>query len=330
VVTTSVLLPARDAERTLGEALASILAQTDPDLEVLLVDDGSRDGTRAVAEGTGDPRVRVLEGHGRGIVAALERARREARGRFLLRMDADDISHPERLAATRAVLEQDERIACASSLVASFGEPALGRRLYDAWLNAHLSHEAMLRVRFVESPVAHPSVLLRADAVARAGGYRDVPGPEDWDLWLRLFAAGDRFAKVPRVLLRWREHEGRLSRRDPRYGREALVLVRARHLASGPLRGRAAILCGAGKGGALLARALRAEGATVAAFVDVAERRIGGTKAGVPVHALGRLRALRRDELIVGVAGGRGARSELRAVLSGHGFVEGEEFLLAQ
>jgi hypothetical protein len=243
-------------------------------------------------------------------------------------MDADDRCHPRRLELTRALLETDERIGCASSLVASFGSVELGRRLYDAWLNAHVTHEAIARVRFVESPVAHPSVLLRSEAVAQAGGYRDDPGPEDWDLWLRMLALGWRFEKVPRVLLEWREGAGRLSRTDARYASEALVLVRARHLAR-ELRGRAAILCGAGKGGAALARALRHEGARVAAFVDVAPRRIGGEKAGVPVHALSELAHVRRDELVLGVAGGRGARDSLRRELARQGLVEGEDFFLA-
>ena len=181
-------------------------------------------------------------------------------------MDADDLAHPRRLELTRALLEADPRTACASSLVESFGAVGLGRRQYDAWLNAHLSHEAMARVRFVESPVAHPAVLLRASAVEAVGGYRDDPGPEDWDLWLRLFHAGHRFEKVPRVLLRWRESTGRLSRTGERYGRDGLVRVRARHLARGPLAGRAAVLCGAGRGGKALAHALEAEGATLTAF----------------------------------------------------------------
>jgi GT2 family glycosyltransferase len=332
--TTSVLLPARDAGATLEASLASILAQTDRDLEVVLVDDASRDRTGAIARAAAarDARVRVLDGRGEGIVAALELARAAARGRLLLRMDADDLAHEERLALTRAALDADPGAACASSLVASFspGAPVgLGRRQYDAWLNAHVSHEAMARVRFVESPVAHPSVLLRADAVAAVGGYRDDPGPEDWDLWLRLFGAGYRFVKVPRVLLRWREGGARLSRTDARYEREGFAQVRARHLARGPLANRPAILCGAGKGGLALARALADEGVAIAAFMDVAARRVGGKKAGAPVHALADLVRVRRGELVVGVAGGRGARGDLRRFLLGEGLVEGEDFFLA-
>jgi glycosyltransferase involved in cell wall biosynthesis len=331
---TSILLPARDAERTLSASLESLAVQTDPDFELLLVDDGSRDGTAEIARRAAahDGRIRIFSGPGRGIVSALELARGQARGRYLLRMDADDIAHPRRLELTRAVLESDRGIACVSSLVESFDETAaigLGRRQYDAWLNAHVSHDAMARVRFVESPVAHPSVLLRAEAVASVGGYRDDPGPEDWDLWLRLFEAGYRFEKVPRILLRWRESPGRLTRTDARYEKSGLVSVRARHLARGPLARRGAILCGAGKGGGALAQALVAEGVRVKAFIDVARRRVGGRKAGIPVFAWSDLRYVRDDEVVLGAAGGRGARASLRATLLAIGLKEGSEFYLA-
>jgi hypothetical protein len=80
----------------------------------------------------------------------------------------------------------------------------------------------------------------------------------------------------------------------------------------------------------VLARALIAEGATVRAFVDVAERRIGGEKAGIPVLGLDALASHREDELILGVAGGRGARAALRAALRARGLEEGRSFFLAQ
>src|SRR5438045_176595 len=120
---TSVLLPVRDAEATLGEALASVLAQTDPDLEVVLVDDGSRDRSLELARdfAARDARVRVVARPREGIVPALETARGLARGRFLLRMDADDVCLPGRLARSRELLESDPRLAVVSCLVESFG-----------------------------------------------------------------------------------------------------------------------------------------------------------------------------------------------------------------
>src|SRR5205814_831107 len=75
---------------------------------------------------------------------------------------------------------------------------------------------AIARERFIESPLVHPSVLARR-AVLAENGYRDGPFPEDYELWLRLLARGVLMAKVPRVLLTWREHAARATRRDPRY-----------------------------------------------------------------------------------------------------------------
>ena len=103
MIQVSVLLPARDAASTLPEALDSILLQEGfgLDLEVIVVDDGSRDATLTVAQAAGarDPRVRIVALPPRGLVSALNEALRRARGRFVARMDADDLSAPDRLRA---------------------------------------------------------------------------------------------------------------------------------------------------------------------------------------------------------------------------------------
>ena len=103
----------RDGIAYLEDCIASLAAQTERDFEVIAVDDGSRDGTRARLDAWAreDARVRVVTQPPSGIVVALERARSLARGRWLARMDADDVARPGRLAAQRARMESDERLA---------------------------------------------------------------------------------------------------------------------------------------------------------------------------------------------------------------------------
>lgn len=332
----SVLLPVRDAVATIEVALTSVRAQTDPDFELLVVDDGSSDGTaeRLRAAAHADARIRVLRGATSGepgdLVRALELGRAQARGEMILRMDADDLAHPRRLELCRAALEADPDLAVVGCLVRSFPEVALqgGRRRYDDWLNGLRRHDDMARERFVESPLAHPSVLFRARAVEAVGGYRRFDGPEDYDLWLRLFAAGARFAKVDRVLHFWREDPARLSRRDARYGSAGFARARARALGQ-ELGSRPAAIVGAGTAGRRLARALLAEGVRVTRFLDLDPRKAGRAPHGVPVVGPEEGLRARRDEVLLSCVNAWGARAQAREWLTSAGLREGEEFFLA-
>ena len=143
-----------------------------------------------------------------------------------------------------------------------------------------------MRERFVESPLVHPSVVLRTEALRALGGWRDGPFPEDYELWLRAIDAGRRFARLPEVLLRWRDTPSRLTRSDPRYGRDRFLATKLEALCRGPLSGRPAVVWGAGPIGKSWSRALAAAGRAAAAFVEVDPRKIGTRIHGVPVLAL--------------------------------------------
>jgi glycosyltransferase involved in cell wall biosynthesis len=325
----SVLLPVRDGGAHLDEAIASILGQTLDDLELVVVDDGSEDETpeRLARWAARDPRVGVHRQRPTGIVAALERARASARAPLLARMDADDVAEPERLARQVALLEREPELAACGCGVRYFPEDAVagGARRYERWLNGVVTPAEIARSIFVECPIAHPTLLARAGALAVAGGWVDRGWPEDYDLILRLWAAGHRLGKVPDVLLRWREGPSRLSRTDERYAPEAFVSCKVRYLRQTLLRdGRSVVVWGAGPVGKRFALALLAKGSPVEAFVDLDPRKIGQSIHGAPV--------LDPDDgaelcgpLHLAAVGQKGARSRILRVLeeAGHRALEG-------
>jgi len=329
----SVLLPVRDAQDTLSECLGSLRSQTLTDHEVVVVDDGSSDTTPACLEtwAREDPRLRVLRTPRLGLVPALNLALAEARAPLVARMDADDVAHPERLEKQARRLGEDARVdvlGCRVELVCETGvPPAGGMRAYVDWSNGLLGHEAMERDRFVESPLVHPSVAMRRQTLLDLGGWPDLDGPEDYELWLRCFEAGLRFEKLDQVLLRWRDRPGRLTRADPRYSPARFLATKVAALGRGPLAsGRPVVVWGAGDIGKAWARALKQAGHQVRAFVEVHPRRIGQTIHGAPVIAVVDAAGL-RGPLHLAAVGQRGARERIRVEAARLGLVDGHDLL---
>jgi glycosyltransferase involved in cell wall biosynthesis len=325
----SILLPVRDEEPFLAEALASLSAQTFADFEAIVVDDGSEDGSAAVAEAHAreDGRFRVVRLARVGLVEALERARMEAHGALVARMDGDDLALPERLESQVAALE-DEALAAVGGRIEYFPRDAVrdGALRYETWLNRLVTADACARDVFVECPLPHPALVVRREALAAAGGYRACGWPEDYDLVLRLWAAGARFRNVDSVVLRWREHAGRASRTAGEYGLDAFVRCKVHHLRTTLLRGRDAVVWGAGPVGKSFARELLRQGTPVVAFVDVDPRKIGHTVFGAPVVAVEEA-ARFAAAFALGAVAGEEARGRIRAMVAEQGRREGVDFV---
>jgi glycosyltransferase involved in cell wall biosynthesis len=321
----------RDAARTLEACLVSLSGQTLADHEVIAVDDHSADesGERLRRAAREDARVRRLDNPGRGLVAALNAAAAAARAPLLARMDADDVCHPERLRAQAERLEAEGDLGVLGTRVRLLGDVSAnaGMRAYVEWLNGLLDHDAIVRDLYVESPLAHPSVMMRATLLGGLGGYRAFDGPEDYDLWLRAHAAGARFAKLPEVLLDWRDRPDRLSRTDPRYAMERFREVKLRALEAGPLARRTAVVVwGAGPVGKGWSRALAARGHRVAAFVEVHPRRLGQRIHGAPVIPV-EAAAPEAGVLHLAAVGRPGARAEIRRLAAGLGLRDGDDLI---
>jgi glycosyltransferase involved in cell wall biosynthesis len=326
----SVLLPARDAASTLGAALEGVRAQQGaPPFEIVCVDDGSSDGTPALLAQAAreDPRVRVVRGEGRGLVAALTLGLSHCRGALVARMDADDLVHPDRLRLQAAWLAAHPALGAVGSLVRLIPRPLTpGLLRLEEWLDEQRTEEQCAHARFIEAPLVHPSITFRRAALDAAGGFQDRGWAEDWDLLLRLVEAGYALAKVPEVLLWWRDSPSRLTRTGPAYREEQMVRLRAHYLARGPLRGRPFDLWGAGPTGKRLLRALEPHGLRPRRVIDIDPRK--QVARGVRITQADQVGAP-DGTLVLCAVGARGARESIRAALEPLGYREGSDFLFA-
>ena len=203
----SILLPIRDAAETLDDCLASLAAQSFQDWECLAVDDGSVDSTAEVLERWAERDSRILPSRvprPGGIVAALEEARRRARAETLARQDADDRSLPGRLEAQLRALLAMPGLAVLGCATADDRPTGAGMCRYLDWLATCSDAERCARAIWIESPIAHPTAMIRAAWLDRVGGYRERGWPEDYDLWLRIHRAGGRMASLPEIHYIWR------------------------------------------------------------------------------------------------------------------------------
>jgi glycosyltransferase involved in cell wall biosynthesis len=235
----------------------SVLAQRGVELELVLVDDGSTDGSGPLADqlASHDPRVRVLHQENQGLTRALIAGCRAARSEYIARQDSGDLSEPSRLQAQRRALDHHPELSFVSSWT-EFCGPELEPLFVKRGSGVALQPTAVLDLTrphgISDGPTHHGSVTFRRSAYDASGGYRDAFRlGQDWDLWYRLAAVG-RFLTVPEVLYRVRVSPSGLSlthrRRQTQFSRltlEALklrsrglaeddVLERARRLSDAP------------------------------------------------------------------------------------------------
>lgn len=327
----TVLLPFRNAERTLDIAIASITGQSFMDWELLLIDNASSDASREVTErcAAQDLRIRVIDEPAIGIAYALNTGLQHAQGRYIARMDADDISHPERLAEQVAYMDAHPEVGVLGTCTrfATTVEKSNGMRWFVQWQNAILSPHDHYVKRFVDAPLAHPTAMFRRELVKQYGGYSTGPLPEDHELWLRWMDAGVRFAKLPEELLTWNDHAQRLSRTHTNYSTEAFFRIKAQWLAKWlhrKLNGRPVIIAGTSNICRERARLLEAEGIAISAFTDVKPREVPGY-AFVAHNEL----PPSGEAFIVSFISQRGTGDRIAEFLVSRDLVEGEDFVLA-
>ncbi|MDF1738776.1 MAG: glycosyltransferase [Verrucomicrobiales bacterium] len=332
----SIALPVRNAGTTFRAALESIQKQSIDDLEIVIVDHGSSDDTAALIRRAAkeDSRIRHFEGKGTFVEAA-NLAWKQGTGEFVARMDGDDVAYPDRLEKQLAFLGHNPAIAACGSLVrivkrSPDGSPTPadeGYRRYNEWINSVKTPEAILRERFVDSPIPNPTAMIRREVLIETGGYRDPAWAEDYDFWLRLLQKGYSIGKVDEVLLDWYDSDQRSTRTLARYELSRFQSAKAHYLSQiEKVKDLGVFICGAGPVGKEFAHLMRTNEIKIHAFIEVNQRQIGNHIHGIPVLGTETYPAFKKKAVALSAIGQAGAREKIRSDLLPVGFREGHDF----
>ncbi len=205
----SILLPVFNGANYIEKAIESILTQSYRNLELIIIDDGSTDSTLEIITKIQerDPRIIFSSRDNRGLIATLNEMIPLAKGEYIARMDADDISYPERIASQVKFLEQHQEVVCVGGCISIIDHK--GRLLTDLDLPKEDEEIQKMLLEGVVS-ICQGTVMLRKAQLLQVGGYDPtMDAAEDLDLWLRLGEVG-KLANLPLPLLKYRYHTASL------------------------------------------------------------------------------------------------------------------------
>ncbi|HXH19354.1 MAG TPA: glycosyltransferase [Chitinophagales bacterium] len=202
----TVLLPVYNAEAHVAEAIQSILSQTFRDFELLIINDGSTDRSLEIIRSFNDARIRAESNESNmKLIATLNKGIDLARGKYIARMDADDVSLPERLQKQVDFMETHSEVGVCGTWFQLFGN--------SGEIVKYPEKDENIRIMMLyQTPFCHPSIIFRKDVFDKYG-IRFLPEfihAEDYEAWVRL-AGLTHFANIPEVLLKYRIHEQSVS-----------------------------------------------------------------------------------------------------------------------
>jgi glycosyltransferase involved in cell wall biosynthesis len=254
-------MPVKNAGAYLDACIQSVRFQDVSDWELIAVNDHSTDYSLELLKrhALEDRRIKVLENPGNGIIPALREALEASDGKWISRMDADDIMLPSKMRSLRNLLQGSGPGYLATAYVEMFSETPMqeGFLAYAKWLN-HLSETGShYSARYTECVIPSPNWMLSKADLISIGGFDSDWYPEDYDLCFRCYEGNIRIATVKEVLHRWRDHSKRASRTDAKYADQNFFELKLFHFLKSELQtDRQLVLWGAGKKGKTLAKLL--------------------------------------------------------------------------
>lgn len=326
----SVLLPVYNAESTIFRAIESILHQSFPHFELIIVLNGCTDRSKSIVEGIEDSRIRLFYLDQPDLVKALNFGISKSTARYIARMDADDWSHPSRLQTQVAFLDSHPDIGLVSGMVNYTGDTKanLGYSLYVDWANSIYSPESIYLSRFQECALPHPSVMFRKSVGEQYGFYRQGDFPEDFELWNRWLQSGVRMSKVQTTVVDWYDTPGRLSRNHQMYHTDNFAAVKAHFFAQWFFSKFCTpypriYVWGAGNSVKKKARHLLRHGLTISKYIDVKK-----TNSPSVIHY--KALSYSQDIFVLNYVSDRKGKVEVKKHLEKIGFSEGKSFYMME
>lgn len=211
----SVVMPAYNAEKYIGESIKSILNQTFIDFEFIIINDGSRDRTKEIILSYSNDRIVYLENEiNSGIVVTLNKGLEYATGEYIARMDADDIAVAERLEKQIEFMEENKDVGVLGTGICIFGEDV------QEQARVFTTNPEQLKAELIfNSCIAHPTVMMRSNILKNNGLSYDLEyaGAEDYNLWWKI-AKVSRIATIPDLLVKYRIHSSQITKKkDEKY-----------------------------------------------------------------------------------------------------------------
>jgi len=326
----SVILPFFNAVQTLKNAMKSIQHQSFGDFECILVNNNSTDGAAEIARQwvKNDKRFILVEEKKQGVVHAFSKGLSYARAKYIARMDSDDQCLTQRFSVQHQWLENNPEVVAVGGKVILVTENTSDEsfRRYIEWSNSLTTPADIEKQQFIELPVVNPTLMWRREVGEKYGCYREGSFPEDYEMVLRWLSQGLKIHKLNQNVLRWFDHENRLTRTDERYSQNAFFRIKTLYLAQWLNKVKASekeiLIWGASKKSRHYAAMLPNYNIHFSGYIDIKETR----QLSLPVIHFEDLPSPGRYFILVYVFH-PAQRKQINAYLLEKGYAEGESFL---
>jgi len=223
----------KNEEAYLETCLQSILDQSEKKWELVVMDDGSADNSMEILRSfeSKDPRIRVCQNPGHGIINALECAFQKSKGEFISRMDADDLMHPDKLKSLKKAFDGERKLQISVCQVQYFSSMELGSgyKQYEKWINDLINRNSVFSEIYKECVIPSCAWMARKSDMLENKMFDDLQIPEDYDLSFRFYQHHFKVIPVTEKLHLWRDHEHRTSRTNPLYNIRKFDVFKLRH-----------------------------------------------------------------------------------------------------